>query len=285
MPPHRLPNVWAQYSSSDTPFPRRSRSAGTRNRHPPSAPGRARVFVVSCHLADGGSWGNPHDHQHRKAAASAQHPTGSPPADTAAKNHTDALSQQLTGVHQQAQNPHQRYLDAANALARVTTRLDTLPPGKGVYGYNQDTGQLQRLQQENAADVRPEYDQNVKDALALAKVQQGVPNLRPGLADGSEDAKNVQYGQIGDMPLFGPDGPDIKKDLNQGGLGDCWVLSSVAAVAERDPSDGRSCRRSRPSTRRAGAHAVVRTDDVPHVDPGVRQWISPHDTVSAAARG
>ncbi|MBV9026201.1 MAG: hypothetical protein JO362_20975 [Streptomycetaceae bacterium] len=263
------------------------------------------------------------DAQHRKAAATAQYPTGDAQADAAAKNHADALSQQLAGVHKQAQDLHQRYLNAANALARVTTRLDTLPPGKGVYGYNQDTCQLQRLQRENMADVLPEYDQNVKDALdyfdkhiddsggflwanpaqgseevlkrlqslspaeldafllslapaqmarlnsqlgegsswwgagsadnglkirwanlllataspqALAMVRQGVPNLRPGLADGSEDAKNVQYGQIGDMPLFGPDGPDIKNDLNQGGLGDCWVLSSVAAVAERDPS-------------------------------------------------
>lgn len=263
------------------------------------------------------------DDQHRKAAATVLHATGDPNPDTVAKKHADALSRQLTGVHQQAQELRRRYLDAANALSRVTTRLDTLPPGRGEYGYGQDIGQLQRLRQENAADVRPVYDQNVKDALAyfdqhiddsggflwsdpaqgseevlqrlkslspaeldafllsltpaqlaklnsqlgegsswwgagsadnglktrwtnlllttaspqaLARIQQGVPNLQPGLADGGEDAKNVKYGHIADMPLFGPDGPDIKNDLNQGGLGDCWVLSSVAAVAERDPS-------------------------------------------------
>jgi Calpain family cysteine protease len=263
------------------------------------------------------------DDQHRKAAATAQYPTGDAHADTTAKKHAEALSQQLTGVHQQAEELHRRYLDAANALARVTTRLDTLPPGKGTYGYGQDTDQLRRLQQENAADVQPEYDQNVKDALdyfdkhiddsggflwdnpaqgsqevlkrlqslnpaeldafllsltpaqmaklnsqlgegsswwgagsadnglkvswtnlllttaspqALAKIQQGVPGLRPGLADGDDDAKNLKYGDINQLPLFGPGGPDIKNDLQQGGLGDCWFLSSVAAVSERDPS-------------------------------------------------
>jgi hypothetical protein len=268
------------------------------------------------------------DDQHRKAAATARHSSGDEHADTVAKNRADALSQQLTGVHQKAQELHQRYLDAANALARATTRLDTLPPGKGGYGYGQDTAQLQRLRQENAAEVRPEYDQHVKDALdyfdehiddsggflwsdpaqgseevlrrlqslspaeldafllsltpaqlarlnaqlgegsswwgagsadnglkirwsnlllttaspqALAKVQQGVPNLRPGLADGSDDAKNVQYGRIGDMPLFGPGGPDIKNDLNQGG----WATAGSSPRSRRSPS---ATRRSSPTT-------------------------------------
>ncbi|WP_335970295.1 MULTISPECIES: C2 family cysteine protease [Streptomycetaceae] len=39
-----------------------------------------------------------------------------------------------------------------------------------------------------------------------------------------------------DGPLFGPDGPDLMNDLRQGQDGDCWFLSSLAAITERDPS-------------------------------------------------
>ncbi|WP_194891684.1 C2 family cysteine protease [Catenulispora pinisilvae] len=35
--------------------------------------------------------------------------------------------------------------------------------------------------------------------------------------------------------LFGPNGIDIKHDLVQGQDGDCWFLSSLAAITERDP--------------------------------------------------
>jgi hypothetical protein len=37
-------------------------------------------------------------------------------------------------------------------------------------------------------------------------------------------------------PLFGPNGPSYL-DVRQGGVGDCWLLSSLAEVAVRDPSD------------------------------------------------
>jgi Calpain family cysteine protease len=39
--------------------------------------------------------------------------------------------------------------------------------------------------------------------------------------------------------LFGPNGPQYL-DVRQGGLGDCWLLASLAEVAARDPSDIRS---------------------------------------------
>lgn len=67
---------------------------------------------------------------------------------------------------------------------------------------------------------------------ALALIQQDVPILQPAFTD---DNANASYKAFGDDPLFGPDGPRIKQDLSQGGCGDCWFLSSVAAIAERDP--------------------------------------------------
>ena len=39
--------------------------------------------------------------------------------------------------------------------------------------------------------------------------------------------------------LFGPNGPSYQ-DVKQGGLGDCWLLASLAEVAARDPADIRN---------------------------------------------
>jgi hypothetical protein len=39
---------------------------------------------------------------------------------------------------------------------------------------------------------------------------------------------------FGDVPLFGPGGPTAG-DVNQGSLGDCWLLAALASVADGDP--------------------------------------------------
>ena len=38
--------------------------------------------------------------------------------------------------------------------------------------------------------------------------------------------------------LFGPNGPSYL-DVEQGGVGDCWLMASLAEVAARDPADVR----------------------------------------------
>jgi len=44
----------------------------------------------------------------------------------------------------------------------------------------------------------------------------------------------VTYSAV-DAPLFGPDGPKMS-DINQGYLGDCYLLASLAEVAKKNPS-------------------------------------------------
>ena len=39
---------------------------------------------------------------------------------------------------------------------------------------------------------------------------------------------------FGDVPLFGPGGPAVG-DVNQGSIGDCWLLAAFASVADGDP--------------------------------------------------
>ena len=43
---------------------------------------------------------------------------------------------------------------------------------------------------------------------------------------------------FGDVPLFGPDGPTAG-DVNQGSLGDCWLIAALASVADGDPRSHR----------------------------------------------
>jgi hypothetical protein len=66
----------------------------------------------------------------------------------------------------------------------------------------------------------------------LAKIEKQVPNLEPDLH--TQYTKNLTY-QAKFGPLFGANGVDIKHDLSQGQDGDCWFLSSLGAIAERDP--------------------------------------------------
>jgi uncharacterized protein YukE len=71
-------------------------------------------------------------------------------------------------------------------------------------------------------------------ASTLALVQQDMPNVEPDWRT-QYLGKGLHWEQS-DTPLFGPNGVDIENDLQQGDDGDCWFLSSAAAIAERDPN-------------------------------------------------
>jgi hypothetical protein len=60
----------------------------------------------------------------------------------------------------------------------------------------------------------------------------------PGSA-GCNPANGTNYTYWGNNPLFGPGGPS-KEDIHQGKLGDCWLLSSVGAIAQSRVFDIRS---------------------------------------------
>jgi hypothetical protein len=61
-----------------------------------------------------------------------------------------------------------------------------------------------------------------------------MPSVEPDWH--TADQKNGLSWQMQNNPLFGPDGVNIENDLRQGDDGDCWFLSSAAAIAERDPN-------------------------------------------------
>lgn len=102
----------------------------------------------------------------------------------------------------------------------------------------------QERQALNAAIADSNTDSRVKWAnmlladsseSTLAVVEQDMPSVEPDWH--TQYQKNGLHWQTQDgVPLFGPNGVDIENDLQQGDDGDCWFLSSAAAIAERDPN-------------------------------------------------
>ncbi|MEV8569503.1 C2 family cysteine protease [Streptomyces sp. NPDC051322] len=68
----------------------------------------------------------------------------------------------------------------------------------------------------------------------LAKITPALSNLRFEPDADTQYTDGLKYRPV-DGTLFGPNGVDIKHDLQQGQDGDCWFLSSLAAISERDP--------------------------------------------------
>lgn len=74
------------------------------------------------------------------------------------------------------------------------------------------------------------------DPATVTKIEQNMPCLQPDIFSGETKGMNM-YWQPFTGTLFGPDGmPHPEKDVAQGDTGDCWFLSSLGAVAERDPN-------------------------------------------------
>ncbi len=139
--------------------------------------------------------------------------------------------------------------DAAQGGAEVLGRLRSLSPQElDAFFLSLTPAQLAQLNAQigegsswwggGSADngVRVGYASLLFGSLsgaALQRVQESMPELEPSPL--AADKKRGLTYQPADGPLFGPDGPDIKQDLQQGQAGDCWFLSSVAAATERDP--------------------------------------------------
>lgn len=70
----------------------------------------------------------------------------------------------------------------------------------------------------------------------VAKIRQHLPALKlnPDAQDFGAD-QNLDWMTVSD-PLFGAGGPNPDNSVDQGGAGDCYFLSSLSAVAHKDPS-------------------------------------------------
>ncbi|MFD0636254.1 C2 family cysteine protease [Catenulispora yoronensis] len=71
------------------------------------------------------------------------------------------------------------------------------------------------------------------DSSTLGTVQQHLPALQPDWR--TENVPSGLHWKDVDTGLFSPTGIDIGSDLHQGQDGDCWFMSSLAAIAQQSP--------------------------------------------------
>jgi Calpain family cysteine protease len=81
--------------------------------------------------------------------------------------------------------------------------------------------------------VQQEYAQLILREADLSTIQQLQPSV-PNVPFEPSNPGNLPYQPVVG-PLFGSDGIEPNSQVNQGELGDCYFLSSVAAVAASDP--------------------------------------------------
>ena len=75
----------------------------------------------------------------------------------------------------------------------------------------------------------------VKKSAAVKAVVHVIPPKVVKTVDPTTTEKDITYLSFASNPLFASDGPTMA-DVNQGDLGDCYLLSALSSVAKTDPA-------------------------------------------------
>jgi hypothetical protein len=125
-----------------------------------------------------------------------------------------------------------------DVLVSIGGGADTLYAGTGAANFWYDSKDVVHLPVEGAGQVTLHkvtafysYSYNGGSGHSPVSLQLKGQNL----ADPLPGIPGLQVTNFKDLPLFGPDGPQLS-DIQQGDIGDCYFLSTLGAMAQTNPN-------------------------------------------------
>jgi hypothetical protein len=122
------------------------------------------------------------------------------------------------------------------------SRADQLSGGAGSDTFWLDDAPTEQVTDASRAENRSGAVNRVGQFFGFTRTKRGVPRTtRPGtdllgedLPDPDTGHATVSYKNFSSVPLFTAKGPS-PNDVEQGALGDCWVVATLSATARRNP--------------------------------------------------
>jgi hypothetical protein len=123
------------------------------------------------------------------------------------------------------------------------SRYDQATGGDGFDSFWSDGGTTERVIDASADELSAGAVHQVDRFFGFTRLRKGAPRAaRPStdlngedLSDPGVDDLSASYQNFAADPLFATDGPSAD-DVIQGYMGDCWYLSTLAAIARTNPS-------------------------------------------------
>lgn len=117
-----------------------------------------------------------------------------------------------------------------DTIITVGSNSDTVNGGAGTDSYWMDSSTTEVITDLSAVEKAAKHEHRISGFIGgVSTTLNGQSFAEPATSNASMVYKNFST-----MPLFSDKGPSVD-DINQGYVGDCWYLSSLASVAKVNP--------------------------------------------------
>ena len=117
-----------------------------------------------------------------------------------------------------------------DTIITVGSNSDTVNGGAGTDSYWMDSSTTEVITDLSAVEKAAKHEHRISGFIGgVSTTLNGQSFAEPATSNASMVYKNFST-----MPLFSEKGPSVD-DINQGYVGDCWYLSSLASVAKVNP--------------------------------------------------